>query len=187
MPPQRGGQTTEMHISTLTAADACTYRALMLEAYEQAPDAFTTTADERRAEPESWWVRRIGSAAGLTTSFGAWRDGQLVGTVALEYSAKPRTCHTALVLGMYVQPSARGTGAGLALMKAAIAAASSRPEIRSLNLTLTEGNVQALRLYRSVGFLSWGVQPEAIRTDAGFKGKVHMSLALQRPRAAALP
>ena len=176
-----------MHISTLTAVDAHAYRTLMLEAYEQAPDAFTTTADERRAEPESWWVRRIGSAEGLATSFGAWRDGLLLGTVALEYSAKPKTCPAALVLGMYVQASARGTGVGLALMKAAVAAASCRPEIRSLNLTLTEGNAPALRLYRSVGFVAWGVQPEAIRTDAGFRGKVHMSLALQWPRAAAQP
>ncbi len=174
-----------MHISTLTAANASAYRALMLEAYEQAPDAFTTTAAERRAEPDSWWVKRIGSADGLATSFGAWRDNNLVGTVALEYSAKPKTRHSVLVLGMYVQPSQRGSGVGLALMKAAIAAASSRPETQSLNLTLTEGNVPALRLYRSVGFVTWGVQPEAIRTDTGLKGKVHMSLALSRPHAAA--
>jgi len=176
-----------MHITTLTAANACAYRALMLEAYEQAPDAFTTTAAERRAEPESWWIRRIGAADSLSTSFGAWRDNHLIGTVALEYSAKPKTRHSVLVLGMYVQPSQRGGGVGLALMQAAIAAASSRPEIRYLNLTLTEGNVPALRLYRSVGFVSWGVQPEAIRTDTGLKGKVHMSLALPWPRAAANP
>lgn len=57
-----------MRVSTLTAADVVAYRALMLEAYEQAPDAFTTTAAEREAEPESWWVKRIGSTDGLTTS-----------------------------------------------------------------------------------------------------------------------
>ena len=60
-----------MRVSTLTAADVVAYRALMLEAYEQAPDAFTTTAAEREAEPESWWVKRIGSADGLATSFGS--------------------------------------------------------------------------------------------------------------------
>eukprot|EP01137_Pigoraptor_chileana_P026304 Opistho-2@97070 len=94
-----------MKISTLSSADASAYRALMLEAYEHAPDAFTTTAAERRAEPESWWVKRIGSADSLATSFGAWRDKELIGTVALEYSAKPKTRHAVLVLGMYVQPS----------------------------------------------------------------------------------
>ena len=125
------------------------------------------------------------SADGSATSFGAWRENSLVGTVALEYSAKPKTRHSVLVLGMYVQPSHRGAGVGFALMKAAILAASSRPEVLSLNLTLTEGNRPALRLYESVGFVAWGVQPGAIRTETGLKGKVHMSLVLERPGAAA--
>ena len=174
-----------MNVAILNSTNASAYRALMLEAYEQAPDAFTTTADERRGEPESWWVKRIGSADGLATSFGAWKKGNLVGTVALEYSAKPKTQHSVLVIGMYVQPSQRGNGIGLALMKSAIAAALSRAEILAMNLTLTEGNVSALRLYSSVGFVTWGIQPQAIRTTSGFKGKVHMSLALQRANAAA--
>lgn len=167
-----------MHITILTEADAAPYRALMLEAYEQAPDAFTTTADERRAAPESWWVQRIGSATGLNTSFGAWEGGRLVGTVALEYAAKPKTRHGALVLGMYVQPAQRGRGLGRALMQAAIAAASARPELRVLTLTLTEGNAAAQRLYESVGFAAWGTQPLAIRTARGLTGKVHMALGL---------
>ena len=174
-----------MQVSVLTTADVIVYRALMLEAYEQAPDAFTTTAAEREAEPESWWVKRIGTADGLTTSFGAWKGSSLVGTVALEYAAKPKTRHSALVLGMYVQPQERGKAVGLALLNAAIAAVSARPEILSLNLTLTEGNASALRLYRSVGFVEWGTQPQAIRTDSGLKGKVHMSLILSRPHASA--
>ena len=109
-----------MRVSTLTTADVVAYRALMLEAYEQASDAFTTTAAEREAEPESWWVKRIGSADGLATSFGAWKGSSLVGTVALEYSAKPKTRHCALVLGMYVKPQERGKAVGLALLNAAI-------------------------------------------------------------------
>jgi GNAT superfamily N-acetyltransferase len=174
-----------MHITTLTSAEVVAYRTLMLEAYEQAPDAFTTTAAEREAEPDSWWVKRIGSAAGLATSFGAWQGGSLVGTVALEYSAKPKTRHSALVLGMYVQPEQRGKGIGLALLNAAIAAASARPEVLVLTLTLTEGNAPALRLYQSAGFAAWGTQPQAIRTNTGLKGKVHMSLALSKPHAPA--
>jgi GNAT superfamily N-acetyltransferase len=174
-----------MRVSTLTAADVVAYRALMLQAFEQAPDAFITTAAEREAEPEAWWIKRIGGADGSATSFGAWKGNSLVGTVALEYSAKPKTRHSALLLGMYVQPQERGKGIGLALLNAAIAAASTRPAVLRLTLTLTECNAPAHRLYRSVGFVDWGTQPEAIRTDSGLKGKVHMSLALPARHAAA--
>jgi RimJ/RimL family protein N-acetyltransferase len=175
-----------MRITTLTAADAPAYRDLMLEAYTQAADAFTSTAQERAAEPLSWWERRIASADGLSESFGAFQEQQLVGTVALEYSAKPKTCHSVLVIGMYLRPLVRRQGIGTQLMRAAIAAARARPQVCVLRLTVTEGNESALRLYNAVGFSAWGTEPHAIRTPTGFKGKVHMSLLLDAERAAAL-
>ena len=174
-----------MPVSTLDHSHVSPYRELMLQAYEQAAEAFTTTAAERRAEPESWWVKRIGSAAGLATSFGAWDEESLVGTVAIEYSAKPKTRHSALVLGMYVTASNRARGVGRSLMQAAIAAASARPEVMVLTLTLTEGNEPALRLYQSLGFAIWGVEPLAIRTESSIKGKVHMALVLRQSTVAA--
>jgi len=168
-----------VRIETLTSAHAPAYRELMLEAYTLAADAFTSTAEERAAEPMSWWEKRIASTAGLSESFGAFSEGHLVGTVALEYNAKPKTRHSALVIGMYLRPTARGQGAGRALMQAAVAAARARPGIEVLSLTVTEGNEPALRLYQSLGFRAWGTEPEAIRTPGGFRGKVHMSLSLR--------
>jgi GNAT superfamily N-acetyltransferase len=157
----------------------------MLEAYEQAPDAFTSTAQERRSEPMSWWVKRIGSETGDSQAFGAWEERELLGTVAIEFSAKPKTRHSALVLGMYVKPAFRGKGVGALLINAALQAARSRREIRMVRLRLTEGNEAAMRLYRSAGFQVWGVEPAAIFTSAGFKGKVHMAKVLSGEGAAA--
>jgi len=48
-----------MHVARLQPSDAPQYRELMLQAYELAADAFTSTAGERAAEPESFWVKRI--------------------------------------------------------------------------------------------------------------------------------
>ena len=167
-----------MHVAPLAVSDARQYRELMLEAYTQAADAFTSTAEEREAEPLSWWEHRIASSSGLSQSFGAFDGEQLVGTVSLAYSSKPKTRHSALVIGMYVRPAARRRGAGLMLMRAAVAAAAERGDVRTLRLTVTEGNAPAIRLYESLGFTAWGVEPEAICTPSGYKGKVHMSLTL---------
>ena len=174
-----------MHIAPLTTSDAPQYRELMLEAYVRAADAFTSTAEERQAEPMSWWANRIAAPLGLTKSFGAFHEHLLVGTVALEFSAKPKTRHSALVIGMYVKPQVRCLGAGGLLMRAAIAAAKSHPETRVLRLTVTEGNDNAIRLYRSVGFSSWGTEPEAILTPSSYKGKVHMFMLLTSAETAA--
>lgn len=167
-----------MHVALLHASDAPRYRELMLEAYVQAADAFTSTAEERQAEPLSWWVNRIAAPSGLSQSFGAFHGQRLVGTVAIEYSAKPKTRHSALVIGMYVKPAARRLGVGAMLMRAAMIAAQARPELRMLRLTVTEGNEPAVRLYQSVGFSAWGTEPLAIYTPAGYKGKVHMAMQL---------
>jgi len=173
-----------MRVAALTDADASAYRDLMLEAYEQAADAFTTTAQERSAEPMSWWVKRIGSPSALSCCFGAWEGAELVGTVALQFAAKPKTRHGVLVIGMYVKPRLRGKGIGRLLMRAAIEAAAARPEVQVLTLTLTEGNEAALHLYKSMGFTAWGVEPLAILTSDGLKGKVHMAMPLARAGAA---
>ena len=167
-----------MHVAFLRPSDAAPYRELMLAAYTLAADAFTSTAEERAAEPESFWVRRIADPHGMGAALGAFEGDVLVGTVALEFSSKPKTRHKALLIGMYVQPSARGTGAGRALVDAAIAHAESREGVRVLQLTVTEGNEPAIRLYRAAGFQPFGTEPLAILTPGGFKGKVHMWRAL---------
>jgi GNAT superfamily N-acetyltransferase len=146
----------------------------MLEAYELAADAFTSTAEERAAEPEAFWVKRIADPSGLSAAFGAFEDQELIGTVALEFAAKPKTKHKALVIGMYVMPGARSTGAGRALLAAAIEHASAIESLLLLTLTVTEGNAPAINLYRSVGFQEYGIEPMAILTPSGFKGKVLM-------------
>ena len=167
-----------MRVSRLTAADVPRYRALMLHAYDAAADAFTSTAEERAKEPESWWVKRIADPADLSAAFGAFIGDELAGTVTIEFAAKPKTRHKAHLIGMFVSEALRGRGAGRALVEAALAAAASRPGVLVVTLTVTEGNAAAIALYESCGFRTFGVEPMAIATPGGFKSKVHMWLAL---------
>ena len=150
----------------------------MLHAYEHAADAFTSTPEERAKEPDEWWIRRIAHPDGLTVAFGYYEREKLVGTVALEFSAKPKTKHKALVVGMYVLPASRGNGSARALLQAAIQFCKQRGDIRAVQLEVTEGNSPALRLYESLGFKEYGVEPMAVLTPIGFRSKVHMWLSL---------
>ncbi len=169
-----------MHVAPLTAADAPAYRALMLAAYARDADAFTSTPQEREAAPPDWWVNRIAAPSGLAQGFGAFDGPRLLGGVALEFSDKPKTRHSVLVVGMAVQPGARRQGAGKALMQAAVAHARARPGLRVMRLTVTEGNTAAIGLYESLGFRAWGVEPMAIAGQAGgLLGKVHMQLVVR--------
>lgn len=164
-----------MDIRRLEAADAPAYRALMLQAYDQEPDAFTSTAGERAALPLDWWVSRIGQGEELARALGAFHGARLVGTVAVEALRPMKTRHKAHVVGMYVAPDCRALGAGRRLMQALLDHVQAHPSIQMLTLTVTEGNAGAIRLYESLGFRAFGTEPMAIFTGDGYKAKVHMA------------
>jgi GNAT superfamily N-acetyltransferase len=174
-----------MQIAVLSESDAMQYKSVMLHAYEHAADAFTSTPEERAKEPDEWWNRRIADPQALTVAFGAFEGPNLVGTVALEFSAKPKTKHKALVVGMYVLPGSRGKGLARALMKVAIDHCAGRGDILIVQLEATEGNAPAVRLYEQLGFKAYGTEPMAVLTPGGFRAKVHMWLNLSEPRSAA--
>jgi RimJ/RimL family protein N-acetyltransferase len=151
------------------------YRALMLEAYAQAPDAFTSTPAERAAMSREGWQRRMGLDGGDQAAFGALlADGTLAGAVAVEGEAREKTRHKALLIGMYVPERHRGLGLGRALVQAALAHAAARPGTLLVQLTVTAGNAAAERLYASCGFVPFGTEPLAIRVGDRFLSKVHM-------------
>ena len=166
-------------IRPFNPSDASEYRALMLEGYELAADAFTSTPAERAAKPQAWWERRAQDPNGLGQAFGAFHDGALVGTVAVEYSARTKTRHKALVIGMYVSPTARGLGAGKALLQSAIEHARARPEVKVMTLTVTHGNAGATRLYESAGFQAFGLERMALFNGTEYMDKLHMQLMLR--------
>ena len=165
-------------IRLLLRSDAPAYRTLMLQAYDQSGDAFTTTGDERRGVALSWWEDRIAHPKGSSAAFGAWVGATLVGTAAVEYETKVRTRHKATLLGMYVEPSQRGRGLGKQLVTAVLEHARRRPGTAIVGLTLTDGNAAARRLYESCGFTAWGVEPFAIVHEGAARAKVHMACRL---------
>jgi ribosomal protein S18 acetylase RimI-like enzyme len=170
----------QMNVHMLSPRDAAQYRQVMLHAYGHAADAFTSTPQERAAEPLSWWANRLGSVDGLSVAFGVRAGDALTGVLALEFSSRTKTRHKALLVGMYVMPDWRGQGLARALIRGALAHAEAREHITVVQLEVTEGNVAAIALYQSLGFQSYGVEPMAVLTPTGYRNKVHMWLELSR-------
>lgn len=159
----------------LAPADASAYRALMLNAYEREPDAFTSTAAERAVLPRAWWESRLSSdAAAWEIVMGAFRGPHLVGAVGLTFELRTKVRHKVTLFGMYVSPVARKTGIGRLLVEASLALAAGRAGIRVVQLTVTQGNVAAIALYEGCGFKEFGVEPMAILAGDRSLSKVHM-------------
>jgi ribosomal protein S18 acetylase RimI-like enzyme len=164
-----------MEVARLAPKHAVEYRALMLEAYDQHPSAFTSSSAERATLPLSWWQRRLsGEPAAPEVVFGARRNGTLAGAAGLVFEQRSKGRHKATLLGMYVRPQFRRRGLARALVAAALDHARGVPHVLLVQLTVTQGNDAARALYESFGFVAFGVEPYAVAVGGAFVSKVHM-------------
>lgn len=164
-----------MTIRRLVPTDAAPYRAMMLDAYEHHPDAFTSSPAERSTLPLTWWEARLDPAPGSPmVVLGAFEQDVLVGTVGLDFESRIKARHKALMIGMTVAPSWRGRGLGRDLVLAALAQARMRAGVVLVQLTVTETNRAARALYERCGFVEFGIEPMAVAVGAAYVAKSHM-------------
>lgn len=161
-----------MWIERLDASHALDYRALMLEAYDLHPQAFTSSVRERAAMPLGWWESRL--TGKLDAVFGAFEEGKLVGIVGLAFELREKVRHKATLFGMYVSANVRQRGLGFHLVQAVLAEARSHQELRLIKLTVTAGNDAAFNLYQRCGFIQFGLEPMAVRVGEDYFDKIHM-------------
>ena len=175
-----------MTIRRLVPSDVLTYRALMLEAYEQHPDAFTSSHAERAALPLAWWESRLAVAPHASEIvLGTFQNGQLAGVAGLSFEPREKARHKATVFGMYVPASFRHRGLGRQLVLAVLEHAKARSGVTIVQLTVTHGNIGAHSLYEKCGFVQFGLEPFAIAIGSEFLSKIHMwcDLGLQHVAA----
>lgn len=79
---------------------------------------------------------------------------------------------------MYVTPSARGEGAGQALMTKALYFAREWQDIEQIYLSVVTTNHSDKRLYRSVGFKSYAVEEKALKWTDTYTDEEKMVLFL---------
>lgn len=164
-----------MNIKRLEPSHAPDYRALMLEAFELHPDAFTSSYAERAVLPLSWWESRLQPKPRPSELvLGTFRDGQLAGVGGLSFEPREKARHKATLFGMYVPSRFRRHGLGRQLVQAVLAQARSCSGVKIVQLTVTHGNHAAQNLYEQCGFVQFGLEPYAVAVGDQFVSKVHM-------------
>ncbi|MEE3677451.1 GNAT family N-acetyltransferase [Bacillus safensis] len=166
-----------LNIRLLTPDDAEEYAALRLEALQLNPEGFAMSYEEEQFNTKDKYKARFASAQSMWT-FGAFHQGQLVGAVTLIQETLQKLKHRANRTAMYVTPSARGMGAGNALMTKALSFAQEQQDIEQVYLSVVTTNHSAKRLYRSVGFESYAVEEKALKWADTYADEEKMVLFL---------
>lgn len=161
-------------VRRLAAADAEAYAMLRREMLLEAPLAFT-------ASPESDVASDAARVAAALAQPGfailaAFEQAELAAVAGLDREKQPKRAHLAWVWGVYTRPSSRRRGLGRKVVSAAIEAARGWPGVAGVQLAVSERSGAARALYESLGFVAWGVEPDAVRVGGQSSAETHMRL-----------
>ena len=143
-------------IRRLKPDDAEAYRLLRQHAVRTTPRTFLMTPEMEEAKPQESYVEN------LTKNYfaGAFHENVLVGMLGL--FRKPQPFEYIGSLGsLYVSPEFRGQKVAVRMMEH-IESYARQIGLRQLRLAVVVGNASACRLYDSLGYKVYGIEPDAL-------------------------
>lgn len=167
-----------MDFRLLTADDADAFWHLRLEALRNDPASFADSAEEHlKTTIET--ARGLLSKSDPASNFvvGMFEHGQIIGTAGFFRRSNNKERHKGHIWGVYVRPESRGKGVGSALMQEIVRRARAIEGVEQITL-VASANLPAQRLYKALGFESYGVEPHSLKIGKDYVDDVLMVLWL---------
>lgn len=165
-------------IRKLEAADAEAFVGLRRELTSDNPVPMGLSLEEELSRPLEGFRTQLSSPF-PNAVFGAFVDGVLLATAAVSRTSPfASSGHKMMMWGVFTAPRVRRRGLSRALVEKCIVHAAENG-VRRINLLVYCPNEPAIRLYRSIGFVECGTEPEALYLEGSYFDGMHMSLALE--------
>jgi ribosomal protein S18 acetylase RimI-like enzyme len=167
-----------MDIRLLTTDDADAFWHLRLEALRNDPASFADSAEEHlKTTVKS--ARELLTKSDPTSNFivGVFEHGQMIGTAGFFRRPNNKERHKGHIWGVYVRPESRGKGIGSALLKEIVSRAREMDGPEQITL-VASANLPAQRLYKMLGFESYGIEPHSLKIGNDYVDDVLMVLWL---------
>jgi ribosomal protein S18 acetylase RimI-like enzyme len=170
-----------MDIRLLTADDAEAFWHLRLEALRSDSPSFADSAEEHlETTIETARERLASSDSGSNFIVGMFEHGQLIGTAGFFRRPNNKERHKGHIWGVYVRPESRGKGLASAMMREIIRRARILDGLEQITL-VASAKLPAQRLYKALGFESYGIEPHSLKIGDQYVDDVLMVLWLQGP------
>jgi ribosomal protein S18 acetylase RimI-like enzyme len=167
-----------MHIRLLTVDDAEAFWHLRLEMLRNDPVSFADSTEEHETTTVDAVRQRLAESDPANNFVvGSFADGGLTGSAGFFRRPNNKERHKGHVWGVYVSPSQRGKGVGKALMLEIIHRARQIAGIEQITL-VASARLPAQKLYESVGFKGYGVEPHSLKIGNDYVDDILMVLML---------
>jgi ribosomal protein S18 acetylase RimI-like enzyme len=167
-----------MEIRLLTPDDAEDWWHLRLQALRNDPAAFADSAEEHLKTTVETARGLLGKSDPASNFIvGMFEDGKLIGTAGFFRRKNNKERHKGHIWGVYVRPESRGKGIGSALMKEIVRRTRAAQGIEQITL-VASANLPAQRLYKALGFESYGIEPHSLKIGKDYVDDVLMVLWL---------
>jgi heme-degrading monooxygenase HmoA/ribosomal protein S18 acetylase RimI-like enzyme len=166
-------------IREIKQTEAGPFWSLRLEALRNHPTAFGSSYEEAKDTSLEGVRERLSSNEGQFV-LGAYSDdgSRLIGMVGFKRESSLKARHKAFIWGMYVTSEYRRQGVGRLLMEELLTRASAMEGLKVVILSVVTVNASAGRLYRSLGFETYGVERCALQVEGVCIDEEHMAKRL---------
>jgi ribosomal protein S18 acetylase RimI-like enzyme len=173
-----GGQevAADWHVRRLGPDDAAAFQTLRLEGLATDPCAFAASRDEEAGQS----LVEVAARLERQPVFGVLAEGALLAVAGFAVSEPAKKRHKGLLWGVYVREAARGRGLGRAVVARVIEHA--RDHVVQLHAAVVTTNDAARRLYRTLGFTPYGLEPRGLACAGRYFDQELMVLLLDRER-----
>ncbi|HWJ78891.1 MAG TPA: GNAT family N-acetyltransferase [Niallia sp.] len=151
-----------MFIKELIIDDARIYWDLRLEALKASPEAFGSSYEDALQTPLHTIEERIKRDRNNYILGAFNEDKQLIGMAKFTREQGLKLKHKGTVTGVYVSSGYRGKGIAKSLIKEILSRGKEIEGLKQINLTVVSTNNVAVKLYKGLGFETYGIEKNAL-------------------------